>query len=179
MFASLTTRVFIDLRDGQQQTWFHADYVRHPLWGPAGDRFAVSVRDSTRWAILAAEPGAGQTADTLLASDAVDDLLDVVDFHAADDLLLQQWDKTGRRDRRASGRPGGGEEDDDWEYPWWVLLPGREIVALRSTLPSLPPPAADSVRVIVCTAADKVCRAVVPAGWRYERHGVVGVGTPA
>ena len=82
-----------DLRDGQQQTWFHADYVRHPLWGPAGDRFAVSVRDSTRWAILAAEPGGSHTGDTLVAGDATDELMDVVDFHAADDLLLQQWDK--------------------------------------------------------------------------------------
>jgi serine/threonine-protein kinase len=82
-----------DLRDGQQQTWFQADYVRHPLWGPAGDRFAVSVVDSTRWAILAAEPGAGQFADTLLAGGTADDILDVVDFAAADDLLLQQSDR--------------------------------------------------------------------------------------
>jgi hypothetical protein len=107
-----------DLRDGQQQTWFHADYVRHPLWGPAGDRFAVSVRDSTRWAILVAEPGGGHAGDTLVSGEAMDELMDVVDFHAADDVLLQQWDKVlVLRLNPSAARPEATELLKDARFP--------------------------------------------------------------
>jgi hypothetical protein len=86
----------------------------------------------------------------------------------------------------ASGahRVGVVEGFDDWEYPWWVFLPGRDIVTLRSVLPLHPAPAPSSVDAIVCTitpdgtSTDALCRSLVPAGWSYVRHGIVGVALP-
>ncbi|MEO8199831.1 MAG: protein kinase [Gemmatimonadota bacterium] len=81
-----------DLRDGQQQTWLRADYVRHPLWSPEGDGLVVSVRDSTRWSVLSGSLSIGGLRDTLFHTDSVNAGLDVVDFHSMGELVLQQWD---------------------------------------------------------------------------------------
>ncbi|MEP7325525.1 MAG: protein kinase [Gemmatimonadota bacterium] len=81
-----------DLRDGQQQTWLRADYIRHPLWSPAGDRLVVSVRDSNHWSILSGTLASGRLPDTLYASDSAAATVDAVDFNSRGDLLLQSWE---------------------------------------------------------------------------------------
>jgi hypothetical protein len=86
----------------------------------------------------------------------------------------------------ASGahRVGLVEGFNDWEYPWWVFLPGRDIVTLRSVLPLHPAPPPSSVEAIVCTitpdgtSTDALCRSLVPRGWSYVRHGIVAVALP-
>jgi serine/threonine-protein kinase len=94
-----------DLRDGQQQTWLRADYIRHPLWSPAGDRLVATVRDSNRWSVLSGSLSLGRLADTLFTTDSAD-VLDAVDYHAADDLILQHWERS-EVFRINPGVPGG------------------------------------------------------------------------
>jgi hypothetical protein len=81
-----------DLRGGQQQSWLRADYIRHPLWSPAGDRLVVSVRDSNHWAVLSGLLASSRLSDTLYASDSAAATVDAVDFHSPGDLLLQSWE---------------------------------------------------------------------------------------
>jgi Tol biopolymer transport system component/tRNA A-37 threonylcarbamoyl transferase component Bud32 len=83
-----------DLRDGQQQTWLKADYIRHPLWSPAGDALVVSVRDSNRWSILSGSLSSGRLADTLFTTDSVDNTVDAVDYISPSEVLLQHWEQS-------------------------------------------------------------------------------------
>ncbi|MFF3853537.1 hypothetical protein [Micromonospora sp. NPDC002575] len=82
---------------------------------------------------------------------------------------------------RASGarRIGLVQQNDNWEYPWWLLLrdaDGRppELVALQSVLPDRPPADPASTDAIVCTGSRKVCADLVPAGWTLAWRGYVG-----
>ncbi|RKR89408.1 hypothetical protein BDK92_3753 [Micromonospora pisi] len=87
-------------------------------------------------------------------------------------------------------RIGLVQQNDNWEYPWWLLLRdgsfgartgsdgGREIVALQSVLPKHPPADPTTVDVIVCTGDQATCTRLVPRGWRIEFHGYVGVALP-
>ncbi|WP_158610025.1 hypothetical protein [Micromonospora musae] len=86
---------------------------------------------------------------------------------------------------RASGarRIGLVEQNDNWEYPWWLLLrdaDGRppELVALQSVLPERPPAEPSSVDAIVCTGPEAACTRLVPAGWRVEYRDYVGYALP-
>ncbi|MEU6202776.1 glycosyltransferase family 39 protein [Micromonospora musae] len=86
---------------------------------------------------------------------------------------------------RASGarRIGLVEQNDNWEYPWWLLLrdaDGRppELVALQSVLPERPPAEPSSVDAIVCTGPRAACTRLVPAGWRVEYRDYVGYALP-
>jgi tRNA A-37 threonylcarbamoyl transferase component Bud32 len=92
-----------DLRGGQQQNWLRADYIRHPLWSPTGDRLVASVRDSNHWAVLSGSLASGRLSDTLYASDSAGATVDAVDFHSPGDLLLQSWEHSSvsRMDPRA------------------------------------------------------------------------------
>ena len=81
-----------DLRDGQQQIWLKADYIRHPLWSPTGDDLVASVRDSLRWSILSGSLASGRMTDTLFASDSADNTVDAVDYASATDIVLQHWE---------------------------------------------------------------------------------------
>ncbi len=90
--AGQELRVY-DLRDGQQQIWLRADLIRHPLWGPAGGDLVVSVRDSNRWSLLAGSLTLGRLKDTLFTTDSAN-ALDAVDFHSADDIILQHWERS-------------------------------------------------------------------------------------
>ena len=80
----------------------------------------------------------------------------------------------------ASGarRIGIVQQNDNWEYPWWVLLRGREFVALQSVFPERPPAGPGSVDAIVCTGKMKVCRRYVPAGWTLVTHGYAAYALP-
>jgi hypothetical protein len=77
---------------------------------------------------------------------------------------------------RASGahRIGVVQWYDTWEYPWWVLLRGDDLVSLQSLLPNLPPAQPETVDAIVCVAPPNVCVAYLPAGWTMQRHSDVG-----
>jgi hypothetical protein len=93
----------------------------------------------------------------------------------------RQYYEWGADQVRASGarRVGIVVRGDQWEYPWWRLLPGTKLVALESTLPHHPPAPATSVDAILCAAPPDACRFFVPAGWRFEeRVGWFGVAVP-
>jgi hypothetical protein len=80
-----------DLRDGQRTIWLRADFVRHPLWNPKGDRLVIGVRDSTHVSMLSGTPGSGRQPDTLFAHDSSVYAVDPVDFHDDHLLLVQDW----------------------------------------------------------------------------------------
>ncbi|GII22267.1 hypothetical protein [Planosporangium mesophilum] len=71
---------------------------------------------------------------------------------------------------RASGarRVGLVIRGDQWEYPWWLMLPDAELVPLESVLPHHPAPPAGTVDAILCAAPAEECRHFVPPGWRLE-----------
>jgi hypothetical protein len=80
-------------------------------------------------------------------------------------------------------RVGLVQQNDNWEYPWWLLLregPGDppELVALQSVLPDRPPADPRSVDAIVCTGSEQVCTDLVPPGWDLEFRGYVGYALP-
>ncbi|WP_320069016.1 hypothetical protein [Micromonospora sp. RTGN7] len=86
---------------------------------------------------------------------------------------------------RASGarRVGLVQQNDNWEYPWWLLLrdpDGRppELVALESVLPDRPPAEPASTDAIVCTGNRAACLELVPAGWPLSWRGYVGYALP-
>ncbi|MEU6072724.1 hypothetical protein [Micromonospora sp. NPDC047074] len=80
-------------------------------------------------------------------------------------------------------RIGLVQQNDNWEYPWWLLLrdgDGRppELVALQSVLPGRPPADPAAVDAIVCTGRQAACTALVPAGWQVRFRGYVGYALP-
>ncbi|WFE95295.1 phospholipid carrier-dependent glycosyltransferase [Micromonospora sp. WMMD987] len=80
-------------------------------------------------------------------------------------------------------RIGLVQQNDNWEYPWWLLLrddDGRspELVALQSVLPDRPPADPASVDAIVCTGPRTQCARLVPAGWTVEYRDHVGYALP-
>ncbi|MDG4806792.1 glycosyltransferase family 39 protein [Micromonospora sp. WMMD1120] len=86
---------------------------------------------------------------------------------------------------QASGarRIGLVQQNDNWEYPWWLLLRrpdggSPDLVALQSVLPERPPADPSSVDAIVCTGSRPACAKLVPAGWRLEFDGYVGYALP-
>ncbi|KOX14665.1 MULTISPECIES: glycosyltransferase family 39 protein [Micromonospora] len=93
-----------------------------------------------------------------------------------------RWAATAVRDSGAQ-RIGLVQQNDNWEYPWWLLLrhtDGRspDLVALQSVLPERPPADPTSVDAIVCTGSQPACAKLVPAGWRLEFRGYVGYALP-
>lgn len=81
---------------------------------------------------------------------------------------------------RASGahRVGVVEGSDSWEYPWWLLLRGDQIVALQSVVPTRPPADPGSVDAIVCSQSPSACAYYVPKGWTLEMRGNIGYALP-
>ncbi|TDB91569.1 hypothetical protein E1091_13655, partial [Micromonospora fluostatini] len=80
-------------------------------------------------------------------------------------------------------RVGLVQQNDNWEYPWWLLLRDTdgtppELVALQSVLPDRPPADPSSVDAIVCTGSRRVCTGLVPEGWRLEFRDYVGYALP-
>ncbi|MEH1094657.1 hypothetical protein [Micromonospora sp. CPCC 205739] len=80
-------------------------------------------------------------------------------------------------------RIGLVQQNDNWEYPWWLLLRderGRspELVALQSVLPERPPADPASMDAIVCTGSRTACTKLVPAGWTLEFRDYVGYALP-
>jgi len=93
-----------------------------------------------------------------------------------------QWAATAVRDSGAR-RIGLVEQNDNWEYPWWLLLRqpdggSPDLVSLQSVLPERPPADPASMDAIVCTGSQPACAKLVPAGWRLEFRGYVGYALP-
>ncbi|WP_144056845.1 glycosyltransferase family 39 protein, partial [Micromonospora lupini] len=93
-----------------------------------------------------------------------------------------RWAASAVRDSGAR-RIGLVEQNDNWEYPWWLLLRqpdggSPELVSLQSVLPERPPADPASVDAIVCTGSQPACAKLVPAGWRLEFRGYVGYALP-
>ncbi|GAB3950355.1 hypothetical protein [Micromonospora vulcania] len=93
-----------------------------------------------------------------------------------------QWAATAVRDSGAR-RIGLVEQNDNWEYPWWLLLrqpdgSSPDLVSLQSVLPERPPADPSSVDAIVCTGSQPACGKLVPAGWRLEYRDYVGYALP-
>ncbi|MEV6691424.1 hypothetical protein AB0M35_08145 [Micromonospora sp. NPDC051196] len=80
-------------------------------------------------------------------------------------------------------RIGLSQRNDDWEYPWWLLLrdeAGRspELVALQSVLDDRPAADPTSVDAIVCVGSRTLCADLVPDGWQFEFRSYVGYALP-
>ncbi|MEG3635498.1 hypothetical protein [Micromonospora palythoicola] len=80
-------------------------------------------------------------------------------------------------------RIGLSQRNDDWEYPWWLLLRDAdgtppELLALQSVLDDRPPADPASVDAILCVGSRKLCADLVPAGWRLEFRSYVGYALP-
>ncbi|MFE9192093.1 ArnT family glycosyltransferase [Micromonospora sp. NPDC007208] len=93
-----------------------------------------------------------------------------------------RWAATAVQDSGAR-RIGLVQQNDNWEYPWWLLLRhpdggSPDLVALQSVLPERPPADPSSVDAIVCTGSEAACAKLVPAGWRLEFDGYVGYALP-
>ncbi|MET7747969.1 hypothetical protein [Micromonospora sp. NPDC005367] len=89
-----------------------------------------------------------------------------------------RWAAEAVRDSGAR-RIGLVEQNDNWEYPWWLLLrdaDGRppELVALQSVLPDRTPAEPSSVDAIVCTGPRAACVRLVPPDWQVEYRAYVG-----
>ncbi len=89
--------------------------------------------------------------------------------------------------RRGPGRDarriGLSQRNDDWEYPWWLLLRDADgnppdLLALQSVLDDRPPDDPASVDAILCVGSRKLCADLVPAGWRLEFRSYVGYALP-
>ncbi|MFJ6199864.1 hypothetical protein [Micromonospora sp. NPDC092111] len=93
-----------------------------------------------------------------------------------------RWAASAVRESDAR-RIGLVQQNDNWEYPWWLLLrdgDGRppELVALQSVLPDRPPADPASVDAIVCTGPRTECVRLVPQGWTVEYRDYVGYALP-
>ncbi|MDG4794609.1 hypothetical protein [Micromonospora sp. WMMD1082] len=80
-------------------------------------------------------------------------------------------------------RIGLSQRNDDWEYPWWLLLrdaDGRatELLALQSVLDDRPAADPASLDAIVCVGSRPLCADLVPPGWRLEFRSQVGYALP-
>ncbi|WP_433530485.1 hypothetical protein ACQPYA_30810 [Micromonospora sp. CA-263727] len=81
-------------------------------------------------------------------------------------------------------RIGLSQRNDDWEYPWWLLLrdaDGRppELLALQSVLDDRPAADPASVDAILCVGSRALCADLLPAGWQLEFRSYVGYALPA
>ncbi|MBQ1022986.1 hypothetical protein [Micromonospora sp. C95] len=80
-------------------------------------------------------------------------------------------------------RIGLSQRNDDWEYPWWLLLRDADgtppdLLALQSVLDDRPPADPASVDAILCVGSRKLCADLVPTGWRLEFRSYVGYALP-
>ncbi|GAA1574783.1 hypothetical protein GCM10009827_115830 [Dactylosporangium maewongense] len=76
---------------------------------------------------------------------------------------------------RASGarRVGLVQGYNTWEYPWWILLPGTEIVSLQSLQPNLPAASNTTVDAMVCVKPIRPCEFYSSPTWQVHRQGDV------
>nr|MDT0661820.1 hypothetical protein [Micromonospora sp. DSM 115978] len=80
-------------------------------------------------------------------------------------------------------RIGLVQQNDNWEYPWWLLLRtgadgDPEIVALQSVLPDRAPADPAAMDAIVCTGDRRACTRLIPEGWQINFREYVGYALP-
>ena len=80
-----------DLRNGQHLTWLRGEYLRHPLWDPAGDKLIIAVRELNNWYLLKGSPNSGAPPDTLLMIAATPNSPDPTEYHDEHLALAQDW----------------------------------------------------------------------------------------
>ena len=80
-----------DLRGDQHFTWLHNEYVRHPLWDPAGEKLLVVTRELDRWAMLRGAPNSGTPLDTLVSTTGDVNFPDAIDYHDDHLGIAQNW----------------------------------------------------------------------------------------
>ncbi|GAA3274393.1 hypothetical protein Dvina_02435 [Dactylosporangium vinaceum] len=76
---------------------------------------------------------------------------------------------------RSSGakRVGLLQGYNTWEYPWWILLKGDDLVSLQSLQPDLPAPKIETVDAVVCVDPPNGCRFYIPEEWSPQTQGSV------
>ncbi|MGI5246793.1 glycosyltransferase family 39 protein [Dactylosporangium sp. CA-139066] len=76
---------------------------------------------------------------------------------------------------RASGarRVGLLQGYNTWEYPWWILLRGDELVSLQSLQPDLKAAGIDTVDAVVCVDPPISCAFYIPPSWNPQTQGSV------
>lgn len=80
-----------DLRNGQMFTWLRGEYLRHPLWDPAGEKIIVAAREGPRYAVLLGAPSSGSQPDTVLSGSGNTNYIDPTDFHDDHLAIAQDW----------------------------------------------------------------------------------------
>jgi hypothetical protein len=66
---------------------------------------------------------------------------------------------------------------DQWEYPLWVMLPGRRFDSVVSWVPGVPAAKLAEMDALVCISPD--CRTFVPPSWHYVQVDfLIAVATP-
>jgi hypothetical protein len=88
-----------------------------------------------------------------------------------------EWAATGVHAAGAH-RIGLVQGYNTWEYPWWVLLRGSEIVSLQSLQDDTPPVAPETVDAIVCVSPPNPCANFVPPGWTLQTRNGIGYALP-
>ncbi|GIJ46835.1 hypothetical protein Val02_37210 [Virgisporangium aliadipatigenens] len=68
-------------------------------------------------------------------------------------------------------RIGIVQNNDAYEYPWWLVLDGRELVSMQSQLPKRPPADPSTVDAVVCASTAEVCGWYAPNGWPVRQQG--------
>jgi hypothetical protein len=105
-------------------------------------------------------------AESAFALDRWDSLF-VVRAEWAEDYRL-----VGRAVRDSGARRIGIVQNNDaYEYPWWLLFKDRELVAMQSQLPLRPPADPSTVDAVVCASTEEICGWYAPNGWPVRRQG--------
>jgi hypothetical protein len=90
-----------------------------------------------------------------------------------------QW-AVGRIKESGARRIGMDVEVSNFEYPLWVMLPGRDLVQLRSVVPGHPGASPESVDAVVCFSPPLMeeCTRYVPQGWTLEVKESIALALP-
>ncbi|MEV4133942.1 hypothetical protein AB0J72_17455 [Dactylosporangium sp. NPDC049742] len=69
---------------------------------------------------------------------------------------------------RASGarRVGLAQGYNSWEYPWWILLPGVELVSVQSLQPNLPAAPNTTIDAMLCVKPVRPCEFYTSPTWQ-------------
>jgi hypothetical protein len=98
-------------------------------------------------------------------------------------VTRQQWADdyaaVGRAVRASGARRIGIVQDNDtWEYPWWLMFRGRTLLAMQSQLPHRRPATGEDIDAIVCSSSAQTCWEYTPPGWPITQVGVLRYALP-
>jgi hypothetical protein len=81
----------------------------------------------------------------------------------------------------ASGaeRIGVASGFDNWEYPWYLMFPGKNLVGMQSPQPDkIPATPPGNIDALVCAGPVWHCVRYVPPGWVFREDGIVSWALP-